>query len=266
MRLLSIIDNPDNHLPEPTGADKAYTAARIGLSSIPVLGGPLNNLLPVLLSPPIEVRRNKWLESIAHRIVVLEQTVPGFSMDSLKNSPSFVSAMLQASLAAIRTHNEAKIDALRNAVLNVATGTAPADHVQELFLSFVDSFTGLHLQILGMFAREHSGRLENFPYLRDMELAHQAAIDLETRGLVRHTGLAFKAEGPLYGTLSSIEVKRREYFWRNHVGEAGVNGEITELGKQFFAFITTDATPASEESRAMNGGADTMVASKEQKP
>ncbi|WP_321473917.1 hypothetical protein [uncultured Paludibaculum sp.] len=48
----------------------------------------------------------------------------------------------------MRTHRREKIDALRNAILNVAIGRAPGEAQQEVFLGYVDSFTAWHITIL----------------------------------------------------------------------------------------------------------------------
>ena len=51
-----------------------------------------------------------------------------------------MSVVLQATQAALRTHQAEKLEALRNAVLNVAAGKGPSDDMQMVFLSFIDSF------------------------------------------------------------------------------------------------------------------------------
>ena len=46
------------------------------------------------------------------------------------NDDEFVSAIQHATQIAVRTHQAEKLEALRNAVLNVAAGTAPGDDLQ----------------------------------------------------------------------------------------------------------------------------------------
>jgi len=58
---------------------------------------------------------------------------------------------MQASQALIRTHQEVKIKALRNVVINISTGQAPDVSLQHLLLNFVDAFTKQHLRILKLF-------------------------------------------------------------------------------------------------------------------
>lgn len=53
---------------------------------------------------------------------------------------------MQASQVAVRNHQQEKIDALRNAILNAALGQAPEDAKREMFLALIDSFGVWHLR------------------------------------------------------------------------------------------------------------------------
>ena len=53
---------------------------------------------------------------------------------------------------ALWNHNEEKLEALRNAVLNVAVASAPEEDEHEMFISLIDNFTGWHLRILAFLA------------------------------------------------------------------------------------------------------------------
>jgi hypothetical protein len=57
----------------------------------------------------------------------------------------------QAAQAAIRTHDQEKLDALRNAVLNTALGKEPDKDRQAIFLSLLDRLQPAHLRILKTF-------------------------------------------------------------------------------------------------------------------
>ena len=79
------------------------------------------------------------MTSIGEKLNELEENK--FDLEKLKNDENFISVMMNASQMALRTHQEEKLDALRNAILNVAKGEAPDESVQHLFLNFVDFFT-----------------------------------------------------------------------------------------------------------------------------
>lgn len=59
--------------------------------------------------------------------------------------------VLQATQIALRTHQEEKLEALRNAVVNSTSGQVLEDDVRAVFLNLVDTFTPTHLRILKYF-------------------------------------------------------------------------------------------------------------------
>jgi hypothetical protein len=145
---MALLDEPSRKpLPQPTFEDVTY-AGRKGLASIiPFVGGAASELLG-LLSSPLAQRRDDWFEDLARRLLDLEGNVEGFHFEDLSQNEQFVSATLQAMQAALRTHQEEKLKALRNAVLHVASGDAPNEHHQTVFLSLIDRFTPVHIDLL----------------------------------------------------------------------------------------------------------------------
>ena len=131
----------------------------------------------------------------------------GLDLGELHNNEEFVSAVMHASQIALCTHQTAKLDALRNAIVNVAKRQAPDVTLQNVFLNLVDSFTELHLQILKVFQAPSpppsmsmgglSNVLEhNIPELRgNRELYDQLWKDLYSRGLVNTDGLHMTMTG-----------------------------------------------------------------------
>ncbi|HXF27840.1 MAG TPA: hypothetical protein VN610_11210, partial [Bryobacteraceae bacterium] len=63
----------------------------------------------------------------------------------------FISALLQATQAAVKTHHAEKLKALRNAVVNVAIGKDLNEDRDAVFLSVIDQFTPTHLRLLRFF-------------------------------------------------------------------------------------------------------------------
>ena len=105
----------------------------------------------MVIAPPLQKRQAEWLESIAEGVRRLEERL-GCVVDDLKENDAFVDAVLQASQAAVRTGNEEKREALRNAVLNAALPNAPDESKQQIFINLVDQFTVWHLRSLDLFA------------------------------------------------------------------------------------------------------------------
>lgn len=217
----------DNKLevPKKSKGDAAHSIAKAGLSAIPVVGGPAAELFQNVIQPPLDKRRNEWMQLVGERIQALEAN--GLKTEDLQNNEQFVSAVMYASQLALRTHESEKIEALRNAVINIASGHAPEEVEQHLFLNFVDYFTPVHIQILKVFQNPEppSGMsmgglnhvLEhNLPNLRgQQELYKQFWKDLYSRGLLNTEGMNATMSG-------------------NGLGQK----RTTALGDQFINFIT----------------------------
>lgn len=138
----------DNTLPRATTLDHVHLAVKAALSTIPMAGGPAAELFAAIIAPPLAKRRDRWLEALAEKLRQLEERVSDFSIESLANSEEFVSVVIATSTAAMRTHQAEKLDALRNALLNVAMGRAPDVDQQAIFLRYVEELTPWHLRLL----------------------------------------------------------------------------------------------------------------------
>jgi hypothetical protein len=136
--------------PEGTKGDLAQVLAKAGISLIPVVGGPAAELFGYIVKPPLEKRRDEWLKTIGERVKKLEET-GGFKMESLADNPLFITVVTQATTIALRNHQQEKLEALQNAVVNTASGISIDENLQLLFLSLVDYLTPLHLKVLVYF-------------------------------------------------------------------------------------------------------------------
>ena len=94
-------------------------------------------LFNAVIAPPLEKRRDEWRESIGERLKQLESD-DRISIDDLESNDNFINAVLQASQAAIKTHQLEKLNALRNAVLNTALPNPPDETLQQIFIQLVD--------------------------------------------------------------------------------------------------------------------------------
>jgi len=192
-------------VPEKTAGDAGHALAKAGLSAIPVVGGPAAELFQYIVQPPLEKRRVRWMVEVGEKLKELE--AKGVKLESLQNNEQFVTAVVHASQVALRTHQAAKLDALKNAILNVAKGQAPDETVQHLFFDFVDALTEQHLRILKLFQAPtpppnmSMGGLghvleHNIPELRGrQDLYTQLWRDLYSRGLLNTDGLNVTMSG-----------------------------------------------------------------------
>jgi hypothetical protein len=172
----------------------------------------------LFLITPLTRRRDEWWADVARRVLCLEDKVHGLKFENLRDNEQFVSAMIQATQSAAKTHRKAKLEALRNAVLNIALGHKPAEDLQAIFLNLVDSFTPVHLELLRFFNRRNPFDLERFR--KERYASDQSTMDLLNRGLIRDT---------------------RPYAAR--VGDSDdslvINDwEVSSLGKQFLDLIS----------------------------
>jgi len=177
-------DEP-NKLPQPQTGDYVHGIVRAGLSAIPGIGSPAAEIFALILAPPLTKRRDEWLQDLYADLKKLEERVGGFKIENLVENEAFISATLQASQIAIRTHQEEKRQALRNALINIVLGRSLDEETQLFFLGLIDAFTVTHLEILRLFSDRSA-----FPAQRRTELQNRRSLtdpivlDLSLRGLL----------------------------------------------------------------------------------
>jgi hypothetical protein len=210
-------------VPKASKGDIAHSLVKAGLSAVPVMGGPAVELFQMVVQPPIERRRHEWMKEIGEKLEELEKK--GLKLEDLQKNDQFISAVMRASTAAIRTHQKEKLAALRNAILNIAAGKGPEETIQHLLLSVIDEFSEMHLRVLawahapkppsGLSAGGLGTVLEsNIPALQGQRtLYDQLWKDLFLRGLVigdnlhimmTGSGLAQSRTSPLGVTLLNL--------------------------------------------------------------
>jgi hypothetical protein len=223
-----VTEKPRVPTPKASGKDIAHAAGRAVLSAIPFAGGAAVEVFQHVIQPPLEKRRIEWMNDVGERLNKLEDE--GVKLESLSDNEQFVSAVMSASQVAIRTHQAEKLEALRNAVENVARGQAPDEALQHLFFGFVDTLVPLQIQMLKLFQAPplmdgiSMGGLSlvlerSIPSLRGhRDIYDQFWRDLYARGLVNTDGLHTTMSG------NGLSQKR-----------------TTSLGDQFLRFITRPA-------------------------
>lgn len=204
--------------PEPTAVDYFTGLIKAGISGIPDWGSPAAEIFGMITAPILGKRREEWFEDLRTCLNDLMAKVDNLTVESLRNNEEFVSALAQATQAALRTRQAAKREAFRNAVLNVALAKAPAEDLQVMFLNLIDSFTATHLQALEFFQRRDRSYVGRFS---DRVITDQAVWDLSERGLLSDTRplVAQKRDSPS--------------------GLIHLHWDVTSLGGRFLEFIKT---------------------------
>lgn len=221
--------------PKATTGDHLHSLARAGVGSIPLIGAAATELIQILIAPPLEKRRQEWMNKIAVSLLKLEEEQKVI-LEKLSTNEAFIDTCLYASQAAIRTNQKEKLEALKNAVINSALPNPPDESRQQIFIGLVDFLTVRHLQILrflsdpakifeemGKEKPQYSigGSLSNCLTVAYPELANERefynliAKDLGNRSLA--------GENPFNGMTTGIGVYQRR---------------TTELGEQFLRFIS----------------------------
>jgi hypothetical protein len=230
---------PDLSAPLPGGGDHAHAAVRAALSVIPFVGGVVTELFNALVSSPIEKRRAQWMNGVIQAIGALYQHNAAI-IQRITADEQFQSVLIQATWVAIRNHQQEKLDALRNAVLNSAEGTTVSVDRQLLFVRYIDELTPSHLLVLReMIATQTTiSNAESYQALLD-QLAPRMAVpttptffklvcvDLQSRGLIRIS----REVSDFPGLFEQGMILREQHT-------EGPRLLVTDLGQDFFSHVT----------------------------
>ncbi|BCA26734.1 hypothetical protein [Metapseudomonas otitidis] len=131
-------------------AEKFHRAGRVAVGAIPVAGALALEMLNSVLEPPLSRRRNEILLQIGETLNGLIEK--GLVTEvGLQQNEAFLSTVAEVCNISLRTHQEEKLSALRNAVINSALPTCPNDDYRQIFLNFVDISTVTHIRLLKLF-------------------------------------------------------------------------------------------------------------------
>ncbi|MDY4369992.1 hypothetical protein SNR26_20005 [Pectobacterium brasiliense] len=215
----------DLKVPDTGLSDHAHTALKTALGSIPIAGNAIAELFASVIESPFQRRKKEWMYRVVDAIESLKKK--GLDEDTLKKNEKFISAVFYASHLAMKTHQTEKLEALKNAIENIALDVVPDEIIQQMFLNIIDRFTPLHLKLL-QFSQApvvpiglsmgglNSVLYDSYPGLRDHEtLVNQIWKELYDHGLVNIDSLN--------GTMSRQGLAARR---------------TTDLGDMFLNFIT----------------------------
>lgn len=214
-----------SHVPKKSKGDIVHSMAKAGIGSVPGVGNAAAEFFQSLVQPPLERRRDEWMSDVSDRIKKLEEE--GLTIEKLQNNEQFISTVMQATQISMRTHQQEKREALRNAVINSAKAISPDENTQQMFLNFVDDFTEWHMRLLRLFNAPPpvpglsggglSTVLEHYyPQLQGRrEFYDQVWRDLYVRGLVRS-----------------------EHMHTTIIGSGLTQQQTTPMGVEFLRFIS----------------------------
>lgn len=156
--------------PEPSTGDTAHLVVSGVMSLIP----GLPELFQYFITPPLEKRRAKWMEDIGQALRDLEKN-QGAKLEELQSNDTVIDTVLHATQIALRSSQEEKREALRNAVINAALPNPPDESIQLMFLNLVDTFTVWHLRLLRLFQNPRGWFAENNKQLPSFAISSSLA-------------------------------------------------------------------------------------------
>jgi hypothetical protein len=230
---MAIFDQ-EHRPPEADELDTAHAVARVLLGALPIVGAPASELLNRIVAPPLERRRDEWMEDVGAALRKMEET-GGLNLEALRDNPAFIDVAMQATQAALRTSREEKRAALRNALLNSAGPGAPDVQLQLVFVSIVDAFTDWHLTILSYFANPREWFQRNNPEFRS-NLTAGSPLDI-----LRYAYPEIVADRALFGLVWNELYTRGLVNTSNLVVTMSAGGmwdkRTTPLGDKFLKYI-----------------------------
>jgi len=128
--------------------DRARTGADIAVAMVPVIGGSLQSLLRAILQPSFEKRQELWLSDLGEVVEEIRNRVEGFDTELLAENEAFASAVIEASRIAMGTHLEAKLELLKNALINLALNRSSGDFLDKKMFRWVDELSPEHFLVL----------------------------------------------------------------------------------------------------------------------
>lgn len=222
------------------GKAATSVAAAVGgsLVGLPGMGSVAGELYSKILKPPLAKRTEDFLISLNEGFENLEKEFANFNFQDPSKKPYFISAFMQAFQIALRNHQEEKLNALRNAIINIARPYFPEDDVFLMFINWIDTFTPWHIRILKFLddiefddkAEDDSAKhvvdrvTNNFAELRnERAFTNQIIRELDDRGLILKD---IDPQTPLEGLGNTYKVQK---------------GYTVQMGTKFLKFIEENA-------------------------
>lgn len=200
---------------ETSATDLVVGSTKAIISMIPIAGSPLIEILNMIVTPSLQKRRDEWFSKLGEKLIELEDK-DCLTLEDLQHNEIFIDISIKATELALKTSQAEKLEALRNALLNSAKADSIDISIQQIFLSYIDTFTVWHIKLLKLFdnPKEYESKLQDlsmgglnnliyaaYPELTSKdEFVRQVFKDLYSKGLLNTESLG--ATMTLQGILS----------------------------------------------------------------
>lgn len=136
-----------NEIDKTTTGDVSHAVAKGVLGAIPLAGSLASELFGLIITPPLEKRKQNWMTEVGKKLQELEEKSQ-IDLSTLATNEQFIDTVLVATTLALKTSEKEKIISFQNAILNTATGECPDKTKGQIFLNLLDTFTVWHIKIL----------------------------------------------------------------------------------------------------------------------
>ena len=115
--------------------DTLTDSFKVVASLVPIFGSPVIELINMLVTPKLQQRRDSWFQELGERVKKLEEEGK-INYEELQKDDVFIDIVIKATEVALKTHQNEKLIALRNALLNTALNTSSIDLSVNFFITF----------------------------------------------------------------------------------------------------------------------------------
>lgn len=222
--------------PKKSAKDNVNTALKAVTSAIPHAGGPLLILFETIFSSPIEKRKEKWFKSLGAAITELTERVDSLTAESLSSDEKFVSISMQATQIALRNHQEEKLKALRNCIINSVIHTNIDENKALMFTRIIDEITPLHIKLLSFL--KNPAIIEEKLQSRENK---RSSIQSSRTNYSNNSEIWYEYNPNLKDSEFLINYIVRDLNLKGFISTDNINMEhgsvITDFGREFFEFI-----------------------------
>lgn len=225
--------------PNEEKKDKIYNTLKAIVSDVPIVGGTVSELLFSFFSKPVDKRREKWFNDLAETIINLEENAKG--INDIVNSDIFITTVLKTTEIAIKTHQEEKLEYLKNIVKNSILIEDIGEMEKIIFLEIISDYTPLHIKVL-LFMSNPKKCLKEKSYKNRFTNCAYREFLLEYIPEVKGKEMILKKiEKDLYndGLTFNSEYINSTYSYYGNVPEniPDLKENITSFGKMFFRYL-----------------------------
>lgn len=218
-------------------ADYCHAAIKIGLNAVPIVGGAFGSLFETVFESPLDRRKKLWLDKVIDVVNDLCKRIEDLTPEKLSENEMFVTAFLQASNIAIKTHQEEKITYLQSAIKNCVLLADYEETKKLIFIKAIDDLLPLHFNMLFFLSNPSK-------YLTDIDRSHEEkdGLIITSTPVLASLWTKNNPEFPANGAIFSLAFKELFRLGFIAIDNIGLSPKIepatTTFGNEFIQFVS----------------------------